>query len=416
MQDTNGAASAAGALSNLRVLDMSRVLAGPWCSQNLADLGAEVIKVERPGHGDDTRAWGPPWIKDAHGADTSNSTYYAAANRGKKSVTIDISQPRGQALVRELAAVSDVLIENYKVGDLKRYGLDYESLSAINPRLVYCSITGYGQEGPSSHKPGYDFVFQGIGGFMSVTGEHDDLPGGGPQKAGIAIADVMTGMYATIAILAAVNHRGVSGRGQYIDMALLDAIVALGGNQVTAFFASGKTPGRYGNAHASLVPYQVFTVSDGEIVVAVGNDGQWQQYCRAIDRPDLAGCERWRKVTGRITGRNELVPELAKTMLARTVADWLARLEARGVPCGPINDYAQVFDDAQVRHRRLRVDMKQPDGGVVSTIASPLRLSETPPAYVRTPPALGDSTEQVLREVLAYDAQQIAALRDSRVV
>ncbi|MBC7471441.1 MAG: CoA transferase, partial [Ramlibacter sp.] len=379
MQDTNGAAPAAGALSNLRVLDMSRVLAGPWCSQNLADLGADVIKVERPGHGDDTRAWGPPWIKDANGADTSNSTYYAAANRGKKSVTIDISQPRGQALVRELAAVSDVLIENYKVGDLKRYGLDYESLSAINPRLVYCSITGYGQEGPSSHKPGYDFVFQAMGGFMSVTGEHDDLPGGGPQKAGIAIADVMTGMYATIAILAAVNHRGVSGRGQSIDMALLDAIVALGGNQVTAFFASGKTPGRYGNAHASLVPYQVFTVSDGEIVVAVGNDGQWQQYCRAIDRPDLAGSERWRKVTGRITGRNELVPELAKTMLTRTVADWLARLEARGVPCGPINDYAQVFDDAQVRHRRLRVDMKQPDGGVVSTIASPLRLSETPP-------------------------------------
>jgi crotonobetainyl-CoA:carnitine CoA-transferase CaiB-like acyl-CoA transferase len=406
MPENNGAAAAAGALSNLRVLDLSRVLAGPWCAQNLADLGADVIKVERPGHGDDTRAWGPPWIKDASGEDTTNSTYYAAANRGKKSVTVDISRPEGQALVRELVAVSDIVIENYKVGDLKRYGLDYESLSAINPRLVYCSITGYGQDGPSSHKPGYDFVFQALGGLMSITGEQEAVPGSQPQKVGIAIADIMTGMYAAIAILAAINHRNVSGRGQYIDMALLDAIVALGGNQVTAFFTSGKIPHRYGNAHASLVPYQVFTVSDGQAVLLP----------LAVVRPDLAASERWKKVTGRITGRNALVPDLAKTMLTRTVADWIARLEARGVPCGPINNYAQVFQDPQVQHRGLRIDMKQPDGGVVSTIASPLRLAETPPAYVRTPPKLGDSTEQVLRDLLGYDEAKIASLRGSRIV
>jgi crotonobetainyl-CoA:carnitine CoA-transferase CaiB-like acyl-CoA transferase len=410
--DTSGAP---GAHSHIRVLDLSRILAGPWCSQNLADLGAEVIKVERPGHGDDTRGWGPPWVRNAQG-DTSDSTYYAAANRGKKSITVDIARPEGQALVRELAKKSDVLIENYKVGDLKRYGLDYETLSALHPGLVYCSITGYGQEGPSAHKPGYDFVFQAIGGFMSITGEQDDVPGGGPQKAGVAIADVMSGMYATIAILAALNHRSVSGRGQAIDMALLDCIVALGGNQVTGYFASGKVPHRYGNAHASLVPYQVFAVSDGEIVVAVGNDTQWQQYCQAIERPDLAAGERWKKVTGRITGRNELVPELARTMLTRPVAEWMARLEARGVPCGPINDYEQVFREPQVRHRGLRVDMPQPDGGTVSTIASPLRLRDTPPAYVRPPPRLGDSTEAVLAQLLGCTASEIAQLRASRVI
>lgn len=405
-----------GALSHLRVLDLSRVLAGPWCSQNLADMGAEVIKVERPGTGDDTRAWGPPWMRDADGAPGSDSTYYAAANRGKKSITVDISRPEGQVLVRRLAAVSDVLIENYKIGDLKRYGLDYASLAEDNPGLVYCSITGYGQDGPSAHKPGYDFVFQALGGLMSITGERDDLPGGGPQKAGIAIADVMTGMYATIAILSALQHRTVSGRGQYIDMALLDCIVALGGNQVTGYFASGKVPGRYGNAHASLVPYQVFAVSDGEVVVAVGNDGQWQQYCAAIERGDLAADPRWAKVTGRITGRNELVPELARTMLTRTRAEWLERLEARGVPCGPINDYRQVFEDPQVRHRGLRVDLQREDGSTVSTIASPLRLQGTPPVYERAPPRLGDSTAQVLQELLQLDGEEVARYRAERII
>lgn len=405
-----------GALSHLRVLDLSRVLAGPWCSQNLADMGADVIKVERPGAGDDTRGWGPPWVEGAQAGTGADSTYYAAANRGKKSITMDISRPEGQEMIRKLAAVSDVVIENYKVGDLKRYGLDYAALSALNPRLVYCSITGYGQEGPSAHKPGYDFVFQAMGGLMSITGERDDLPGGGPQKAGIAIADVMTGMYATIAILSALEHRSVSGRGQYIDMALLDCIVALGGNQVTGYFASGKVPGRFGNAHASLVPYQVFVVADGEIVVAVGNDGQWQQYCAAIERSDLGADPRWTKVTGRITGRDELVPELARTMLTRTRAEWLERLESRGVPCGPINNYREVFEDAQVQHRKLRVDLQRPDGSMVSTIASPLRLQGTPPVYDRAPPTLGDATEDVLGSLLGLSSEEIARHRANRII
>jgi crotonobetainyl-CoA:carnitine CoA-transferase CaiB-like acyl-CoA transferase len=379
------------ALSHIRVLDLSRILAGPWCSQNLADMGADVIKVERPGSGDDTRAWGPPWIRDASGGDTGNSTYYAAANRGKRSITVDIATPRGQALIRQLVAKSDVVIENYKVGDLKRYGLDYECLREVNPRLVYCSITGYGQDGPSAHKPGYDFVFQAKGGLMSITGEQDALPGGGAQKAGIAIADVITGMYATIAILSALQYRTVSGRGQYIDMALLDCIVALGGNQVTGFFANGKVPHRYGNAHASLVPYQVFTVSDGEMVVAVGNDTQWQQYCTAI-------------------------PELARTMLTRSKANWIERFDARGVPCGPINDYREVFEDPQVQHRALRVDMPAAEGGTVSTIASPLRLRDTPPSYHRPPPTLGDSTDAVLHELLGFTQQEIADYRANRVI
>ena len=405
-----------GALSHLRVLDLSRVLAGPWCSQNLADMGADVIKVERPGAGDDTRGWGPPWVEGAQAGTGADSTYYAAANRGKKSITMDISRTEGQEMIRKLAAVSDVVIENYKVGDLKRYGLDYAALSALNPRLVYCSITGYGQEGPSAHKPGYDFVFQAMGGLMSITGERDDLPGGGPQKAGIAIADVMTGMYATIAILSALEHRSVSGRGQYIDLALLDCIVALGGNQVTGYFASGKVPGRFGNAHASLVPYQVFVVADGEIVVAVGNDGQWQQYCAAIERSDLGADPRWTKVTGRITGRDELVPELARTMLTRTRAEWLERLESRGVPCGPINNYREVFEDAQVQHRKLRVDLQRPDGSMVSTIASPLRLQGTPPVYDRAPPTLGDATEDVLGSLLGLSSEEIARHRANRII
>lgn len=403
------------ALSHIRVLDLSRVLAGPWCTQNLADLGAEVIKIERPGVGDDTRFWGPPWIKDENNENTRDSTYYAAANRGKKSMTVDIAKAEGQALIRELAKSSDVLIENFKVGDLQRYGLDYASLADNNPHLVYCSITGYGQNGPYASKPGYDFVFQGIGGLMSITGEKDTLPGGGPQKAGVAIADVMTGMYASIAILSALNHRTVSGLGQYIDMALLDCIVALGGNQVTGFFASGNIPRRYGNAHASLVPYQVFDTADGQMVVAVGNDVQWQRYCAVIERPDLAAEERWRKVAGRIAGREELVPELAKTMLTRASADWIALLEVQDVPCGPINDYKQVFEDPQVQHRGLRVDMPR-KSGTVSTIASPLRLQGTPAVYEQAPPLLGEHTDEVLARVLNKSSQEISALRERGIV
>lgn len=407
---------AAGALSHLRVLDLSRILAGPWATQNLADLGADVIKVERPRAGDDTRAWGPPWIRDEEGNHTGDSTYYAAANRGKQSITVDIASADGQAIIKELVAVSDVVVENYKIGDLKRYGLDYESLSAVNPLLVYCSITGYGQSGPSAHKPGYDFVFQALGGLMSITGERDDVPGGGAQKVGIAIADVMTGMYATIAILAALNHRDVSGRGQYIDMALLDCVVALGGNQVTGYFSSGQVPFRYGNAHASLVPYQVFATADSEIVVTVGNDAQWQSYCEAIERRDLAEDERWAKATGRIVGRETLIPELAKTMRTRSSADWVERLEALGVPCGRINNYQQVFEDPQVVHRGLRVDLPTEDGGTVSTIASPLRLMGTPVQYQRSPPKLGSSTESVLRSLLNKSDAELDAYRKSRVI
>lgn len=401
-----------GALSHIRVLDLSRILAGPWCTQNLADLGAEVIKVERPGHGDDTRAWGPPWINQKE----KISSYFAAANRGKKSLTLNISSPQGKKIIEELVKISDVVIENYKLGDLKRYGLDYESLKVINPKLVYCSITGYGQDGPNAHKPGYDFVFQAIGGMMSITGEADTESGGGPQKVGIAIADVITGMYSTIAILAALNNRDQTELGQYIDMALLDGIIALGGNQITGFFADGKVPFRYGNAHASLVPYQVFTVKDGEIVIAVGNDTQWQRYCEAINRPDLAKDSKWEKVTGRITGRSELIPQLAKTMLEKGMNEWITILEQYDVPCGPINNYQQVFEDPHVIHRGVKVDTPYDDDSIISTIASPLRLQSTPPEYKRPPPKLGDSNFEILNQLLGYSEESIEQLKKEKIV
>ena len=394
------------------MLDLSRILAGPWCTQNLADLGAEVIKVERPGYGDDTRAWGPPWIN----MEGKISSYFAAANRGKKSLTLNISSPQGKKIIEELVKISDVVIENYKLGDLKRYGLDYESLKVINPKLVYCSITGYGQDGPNAHKPGYDFVFQAIGGMMSITGEADAQPGGGPQKVGIAIADVMTGMYSTIAILAALNNRDKTGLGQYIDMALLDGIIALGGNQITGFFADGKVPFRYGNAHASLVPYQVFAVKDGEIVIAVGNDTQWQRFCEAINRPDLAKDPKWEKVTGRITGRSELIPQLAKTMLEKGMNEWITMLEQYDVPCGPINNYQQVFADPHVIHRGIKVDTPYEDGSSISTIASPLRLQNTPPQYNRPPPKLGDSNFEILNQLLGYSVESIEQLKKEKIV
>jgi crotonobetainyl-CoA:carnitine CoA-transferase CaiB-like acyl-CoA transferase len=401
-----------GALSHIRVLDLSRILAGPWCTQKLADLGAEVIKVERPVHGDDTRAWGPPWIN----LEGKISSYFAAANRGKKSLTLNISSPQGKKIIEELVKISDVVIENYKLGDLKRYGLDYESLKVINSKLVYCSITGYGQDGPNAHKPGYDFVFQAIGGMMSITGEADAEPGGGPQKLGVAVADVITGMYSTIAILAALNSRDQTGLGQYIDMALLDGIIALGGNQITGFFADGKIPFRYGNAHASLVPYQVFAVKDGEIVIAVGNDTQWQRFCEAINRPDLAIDPKWEKVTGRITGRSELIPQLAKTMLEKGMNEWITILEQHDVPCGPINNYQQVFADPHVIHRGIKVDTPYEDGSIISTIASPLRLQSTPPEYKRPPPKLGDSNFEILNQLLGYSEESIEQLKKEKIV
>jgi crotonobetainyl-CoA:carnitine CoA-transferase CaiB-like acyl-CoA transferase len=406
----------AQALSDIRVLDLARVLAGPWCTQNLADLGADVIKIERPGTGDDTRGWGPPWLKRPDGSDANDSTYYASANRGKKSLTADISKLAGQALIKELAAVSDVFIENYKVGDLGRYGLDYEAIREINPGIIYCSITGYGQDGPSAHKPGYDFVFQGLGGLMSITGEREGAAGGGPQKSGIAIADVMTGMYATAAILAALHHRSVTGVGQYIDMALLDCIVAIGGNQVVGHLTTGNVPKRYGNEHASLVPYQVFATKNAQIVVAVGNDVQWQRFCKVIGRDDLAADQRFAKVKGRVTGRNELIPELCRTILTQNTEFWIERLEAEDVPCGPINDYAQVFADPQVLHRKLRIDIPAAGGASVSTAASPLRLTSTPPRYDLAPPALGEHTESVLTNLLGKTAEEIGALRRDGII
>ncbi|MGH8809202.1 MAG: CaiB/BaiF CoA transferase family protein, partial [Noviherbaspirillum sp.] len=389
-----------GALSNTRVLDLSRILAGPWCTQSLADLGAEVIKVERPGAGDDTRSWGPPWIKSASGEDTSDSTYYGSANRNKKSIAIDISSAEGQQLVRDLAAKSDVFIENYKVGDMARYGLSYEDIRRINPAIVYCSITGYGQTGPYAHRPGYDYVFQGMGGLMSITGERDSKPGGGPQRVGIAVTDIVTGLYAGIAILAALHARKTTGVGQYIDMALLDCIVAFGSNQAVSYMTTGKIPQRYGNEHPSVVPYQVYATQDGHVIVATGNDSQWQRFCVAIERPDLAQDEQFRTTSGRLVHREELIPQIQRTMLERTSAVWLERLDTNAVPGGPINNYAQVFDDAQVKHRGLWVDIPDADGHEVPTVASPLRLSDTPVQYRSAAPTLGQHTKEVLRTVL----------------
>jgi crotonobetainyl-CoA:carnitine CoA-transferase CaiB-like acyl-CoA transferase len=407
---------AAGALSHIKVLDLSRVLAGPWCGQNLADLGAEVIKVERPKVGDDTRVWGPPWLKTESGEQAKDSSYYSSANRGKKSITVNLADPQGQALIRELATWADVVLENYKVGDLARYGLDYASLSKVNPGIVFCSITGYGQDGPYADKPGYDFVFQGLGGLMSITGERDDREGGGPQKVGVAVADVLTGMYSTVAILAALHHRNITGKGQYIDMALLDCLVALGGNQAVSYLVTGKSPPRMGNEHQSLVPYQVFATSDGHVIIAVGNDGQWQRYCEAIERPDIATSPKWQKMTQRVIGRAELIPDLAKTMLTRTTAEWVERIEAKGVPCGPINNYDQVFKDPHVKHRGLLIEQTRSDGVKIPGVASPLRLQGTPVTYDRPPPALGEHTDEVLGKILGKSATDISALREKGVI
>lgn len=404
------------ALSNIRVLDLSRILAGPWCTQNLADLGAEVIKIERPGTGDDTRGWGPPWLPGQDDHHAPDSSYYSAANRGKKSVTVDITTTEGQRLIRQLARSSDVFIENFKVGNLKKYGLDYESIKQENPSIIYCSITGFGQDGPYAHRPGYDFVFQGMGGMMSITGERDDLPGGGPQKVGIALADIITGMYSTIAILAAVNHRNKSGKGQYIDMSLLDCIVALGSNQVTGYFAGGKVPQRMGNAHMSLVPYGVYATRDGHIIIAVGNDDQWQRLCAVMKRPDLATDPRFTKVTHRIINREALDQALNETLHTRDSADWLDVMESEGVPCGPINNYQQVFENEQVIHRQLRLDLERDDGARVGCAASPLRLSETPPSYELPPPRIGQHTDQVLRTIAGLSDEQLQSLRAGKVI
>ncbi|UEP49440.1 CaiB/BaiF CoA transferase family protein [Burkholderia ambifaria] len=405
-----------GALSHIRVLDLTRVLAGPWCAQTLADFGADVIKIERPGAGDDTRHWGPPYLKDAAGADTAEAAYYLAANRNKRSVTVDIATPEGQQIVRELAAQSDVVLENYKVGQLAKYGLDYESLRAVKPDLVYCSVTGFGQTGPYAHRAGYDFIVQGIGGFMSITGERDSEPGGGPQKAGVAIADLATGLYSTIAVLAALAHRDRTGEGQYIDMALLDVQVALLANMNTNFLASGKPPVRWGNAHPNIVPYQTFQTRDGWIIVAVGNDGQFRKFVEAGGRPELADDARFATNPSRVRHRDTLVPILAEMVKARGKADWIGALEAAGVPCGPINDLDEVFDNEQVIARGMQVSLPHPCGADVKLVRNPIRMSATPPDARTAPPLLGAQTEDVLRDMLGYDDERIAALKVKQAI
>jgi crotonobetainyl-CoA:carnitine CoA-transferase CaiB-like acyl-CoA transferase len=412
-------------LSGVRVLDLSRVLAGPWCTQTLADLGADVIKVERPpggagSGGDDTRGWGPPFLKDHAGADTSEAAYYLGTNRNKRSITVDIARPEGQALIRRLVVGSDVFVENYKVGDMARYGLDYASLHALDPRLVYCSITGFGQTGPYRDRAGYDYAIQGMGGLMSVTGPSraeiaDDASGGGPQKVGVAVADLLTGMYAATAILAALRHRDLTGQGQAIDMALLDTQVAMLANLGANYLASGVAPQRMGNAHQNIVPYQVFEVTDGHMIVAVGNDGQFAKFCEVAGRPDLANDPRFIRNADRVRHRATLVPMLAAVMKARPRAEWLESLEAAKVPCGPINDLAEVFADPQVRARAMTVQMPHPLAGSVRLVASPMKFSATPVQYQRPPPLLGEHTDEVLRELGLSDSE-LADLRSARAI
>ena len=412
------------ALHGIRVLDLSRVLAGPWCTQNLADLGADVIKIERPGTGDDTRGWGPPFLQDAQGQDTAEAAYYLGCNRNKRSLTCDIAQPEGQALIRDLVRHCDVFIENFKVGDMARYGLDYASLSAINPKLVYCSVTGFGQTGPYKDRAGYDYAVQGIGGLMSITGERDDL-GGGPQKVGVAVADLFTGMYATVGILAALRHAEHTGQGQYLDMALLDVQVAMLANLGANYLVSGKVPSRAGNAHQNIVPYQVFEVkppagsgaaSRDHIILAVGNDGQFAKFCAVAGVPELAQDPRYALNADRVRHRATLVPLLEGILKTRTKADWLAALEAAKVPCGAINNLAEVFADPHVHAREMVQQWQHPLQPELRLVASPLKMSGTPVREDLPPPLLGQHTSEVLSEVLGYEAARLAALRAKGVI
>ncbi len=406
----------AGPLSHIRVLDLSRVLAGPWAGQNLADLGAEVIKVERPGSGDDSRAFGPPWVKDKDGRDTKDSAYYTSANRGKKSITLNISRPEGQKLVRELARISDVLIENYKFGDLARYGLAYDDLKKINPRLVYCSVTGFGQTGPYRERPGYDFMIQGMGGMMSVTGEPDDAPGGGPQRAGVPVADIITGMYASIAICAALAHRAEGGAGQHLDLALLDSQIALLAYQNSNYFATGSPPGRIGNLHPNIVPYQPFRTQDGSIILACGNDNLYRKFCEAAGRPELADDPRFATNGARVENRAAMTQLLSQVFAQRTTREWVELLDAAGVANGPINDVAQVFQEPQVRARGVKIELEHPLAGKLPLVASPMRFSGTPLEHNLAPPVLGQHTDEILREMLKLGEPEIARLRADGVI
>lgn len=405
-----------GALSHVRVLDLSRVLAGPWAGQILADLGADVIKVERPLKGDDTRAWGPPFLKDAEGGDTSEAAYYLSANRNKQSVTIDFTRPEGQQLVRELAAQSDIVIENFKVGGLAAYGLDYAALKAINPRLIYCSITGFGQTGPYAARAGYDFMIQGLGGLMSLTGRANAEEGAGPVKVGVALTDILTGLYATVAVLAALAHRDLHGVGQHVDMALLDVQVACLANQAMNYLTTGAAPRRLGNAHPNIVPYQDFPTADGDFILTVGNDNQFRRFAAVAGQPQWADDPRFATNVARVANRALLIPLIRQATVFKTTAEWVEVLEQAGVPCGPINDLAQVFADPQVLARELAISLPHSLAGSVPQVASPLRLSETPVEYRRAPPLLGEHTEEVLARLLGMSTAQVAQLRAAGVV
>lgn len=406
----------AGPLSHIRVLDLSRVLAAPWTGQNLADLGAEVIKVERPGKGDDSRAFGPPWLKDAANKETGESAYFACANRGKKSITVNLASSRGQEIVRALAATADVLLENYKPGDLGRYGLGYEDLRGVNSRLVYCSVTGFGHTGPYRDRPGYDFMIQGMGGLMSITGERDDLPGGGPQKAGIPIADIMTGMYATVAVCAALAHRAETGIGQHLDLALFDTQVAVLANQGANYLATGIAPRRLGNAHPNIVPYQTFKTADGDVILACGNDNLFRKFCEVARCPELASDERFATNGQRVKNRAALTEILNGIFQTRTTRDWVQALETAGVPNGPINTLEQVFQEPQAVARGLRMEMPHPRAGKVALVRSPMRFSETPIEYKVPPPLLGEHTDEILRTLLGKSEADIADLHADGVV
>jgi glutaryl-CoA transferase len=399
----------AGPLSHVRVLDLSRIMAGPWAGQILADLGADVVKVERPGAGDDTRGWGPPFLKDRSGAETREAGYYLSVNRGKRSITLELDKPEGQRVVRALAERSDIVLENFKVGTLARYGLGYEQLKAVNPKLIYCSITGFGQRGPRRDAAAYDFMIQAMCGLMSVTGEPDDKPGGCPEKVGVPIVDIMSGMYAAISVLAALARRNETGRGDYIDIGMLDVGVACLANQAMNYLVSGKVPRRTGNAHPNIQPQDVFASRDGHMVLVVGNDGQFVKCCEVLGRPEWASDDRFAKNAGRVRNLAVLRPLIAEILLTRDTADWIARLEAAGVPCGPINTVPQVFEEEQVRHRGMLADIAHPLAGTVPQVVSPMRFTDAPLAFERAPPLLGEHTAEILRELGIEDARQGAA-------
>jgi crotonobetainyl-CoA:carnitine CoA-transferase CaiB-like acyl-CoA transferase len=408
--------SMSGPLSHARVIDLSRVLAAPWAAQNLADLGADVIKVERLLRGDDSRGYAPPFLKDANGNDTRESAYFCAANRGKRSITVDLTKPEGQQIVRELAQRSDVLLENYKVGDLARYGLGYDDLKAINPGLIYCSVTGFGQTGPYRDRPGYDFMAQGMGGLMSITGEPDGVPGGGPQRVGIPLIDLTTGMYATIAICAALANRTVTGKGQWIDVALLDTCVAFLANQAMTYLTTGENPPRLGNAHPTIVPYQVFKTSDGNVILACGNDNLFNKFCDAAGCGELARDPRFSTNAQRVRNRAEITRLLGEVFVKRTTAQWVELLDAAGVANGPINTLSQVFEEPQVKARGTRFELAHPTAGRVPLVASPMRFSETPIKHEAPPPVLGQHTDEILRDVLKKSTAEIAGLHERGIV